>query len=189
MSENLRNYTKALYGFDHVVKLAAARTWARKSPCAGWTGKDVYEHAIGGVKMVHSFATTGKGPRSTPKLGDDPLGAWEKLRDSALEVLDRPGALQHDVHEPFGPEFGSMPMDAFIGFMGADLVIHTWDLARTAKVDERLDVGLTNMAFAAWKALPEAVLRSPGMFATRIKPPKGAVLQTRKFPNFAGRAV
>ena len=188
MSENLRNYTKALYGFDHVVKLAPARTWARTSPCVGWTGKDVYEHAVGGVKMVHSFATTGKGPRSTPKLGDDPLGAWEKLRDRTLEELDHPGALQRDVHEPFGPEFGSMPMDAFIGFMGADLVIHTWDLARTAKVDERLDAGLAKMAFAAWKALPEAVLRSPGMFTARIKPPKGAVLQTRML-NFAGRAV
>jgi uncharacterized protein (TIGR03086 family) len=159
MSENLRSYTKALFGFDHVVKLTPERAWARKSPCAGWTGKDVYEHAVGGVKMVHSFATTGKGPKSPPKLGTDPLGQWEKLRDGTLAALDDAGALHSEVHEPFGPEFGSMPMDAFIGFMGADLVIHTWDLARTAKADERLDPGLCTMAFAAWKALPEAVLR------------------------------
>lgn len=35
--------------------------------------------------------------------------------------------------DPFGPGFESMPIDALVGFMAADLVPHTWDMARTAK--------------------------------------------------------
>ena len=101
----------------------------------------MYEHVAGNLAMIKSFATTGKTPRSTPKLGKDPLAAWARLRDQTLESLDQPGVLQAVAHEPFGPEFGSIPMDLLVGFMAADLSVHVWDMARTAKVDERLDPG------------------------------------------------
>ena len=139
MSENLRTYTKAVYGFEHVLRLTSERTLARKAPCAGWTGKDVVEHVFGAVKMIQSFTTTGKAPKSMPKVGADPLAQWGKLRDATLEALDHEGALHRIANDPFGPDFGPMPIDALIGFMAADIVPHTWDLARTAKVDERLD--------------------------------------------------
>jgi uncharacterized protein (TIGR03086 family) len=188
MSENLRRYTKAVYAFDHVLKLTPEKAFARKAPCAGWTGKDVYEHAVGGVKMMHSFATTGRGPKSMPKLGADPLGAWGKLRDATLESLDHAGVLQSIANDPFGPDFGPMPMDALVGFMGADLAVHAWDLARTAKVDEQLDPALCKDTLATWKALPADVLRMPGMFAPAIKPGQGTDIQT-KLLNFLGRTV
>jgi uncharacterized protein (TIGR03086 family) len=188
MSENLRNYVKSIYGFDHVLRLMPEKALTRKAPCAGWTGKDVIEHAIGGVKMVQSFAATGKGPKSPPKLGPDPKGAWAKLRDATLAALDQPGALQAMVNEPFGPDFGSMPMDDFLPVMGADLIVHAWDLARTAKVDEQLDPALCKITMATWKGLPEAVLRSPGFFDPAVKSVKGADAQTRML-NFLGREV
>jgi uncharacterized protein (TIGR03086 family) len=138
--------------------------------------------------MVQSFTTTGKGPKTTPKFGADPQGAWAKLRDTTLAALDHPGALQAIAHDPFGPEFGPMPIDDLAGFIGFDLIVHAWDLARTAKVDDRLDPALCRAALAAWKTLPEDALRSPGMFAAAIKPAKGADAQA-KLLNFLGRAV
>ncbi len=188
MSENLRNYTKALYGFDHVLKLTPDRAWSRKAPCVGWTGKDVYEHAMGGVKMVHSFATTNTAPRSTPKLGANPLVAWERLRDQTITALDQPGVINSIANEPFGPEMGPFPIDTLVGFMGADLIVHAWDLARTAKVDERLDPALCKSTLAMWKSLPEEVLRGSGMFGAKVKSAKGADAQTRLL-NFLGREV
>lgn len=188
MSENLRNYTKALFAFDHVVKNAKPTTYKRRSPLDGWTGADVYEHALGGVKMVQSFAATGKAPRSTPKLGAKPLETWEKLRDQTLEALDREGVLQSVADDPFGPDFGPMPIDALIGFMAAELAVHTWDLARTAKVDERLDPGLVKYTNAVWRALPDGVLRSQGMMGPKVKVEKGADAQTRML-NYLGRTV
>ncbi len=188
MSENLRNYTKALFAFDHVLKNTKETAFKRKSPCAGWTGKDVYEHALGGVKMVQAHAATGAGPKSTPKLGANPLGTWEKLRDQTLEALDREGVLQATAVDPFGPDFGPMPIDALVGFMTADLAVHTWDLARTAKVDERLDPGLVKFTNSVWRALPDEVLRSQGMMGPKVKVEKGADTQTRML-NFLGRTV
>lgn len=188
MSANLRLYTSAVYAFDHVLKMAKPTVFTRKAPCAGWTGKDVYEHGIGNLAMIKSYATTGKGPKSSPKLGADPLGAWIKLRDQTLETLDHPHVLQSIAHEPFGPEFGSVPVDALLGFMAAELAVHVWDLARTAKVDDRLDASLVKHSMATWKSLPEEVLRMPGMFGAAIKPPAGADAQT-KLLSFLGRAV
>jgi uncharacterized protein (TIGR03086 family) len=188
MTTNSRLYVSAVYGFEHALKLAKPAAFNRQSPCVGWKGKDVYEHALGNLAMIKAFASTGKGPKSTPKFGADPLGAWVKLREQTLALIDDPAVLQSTAHTPFGPDFGDMPVDALVGFMAADLAPHTWDFARTAKVDERLDPALVKHTLAAWKGLPSEVLRSPGFMGAAIKPVAGADAQT-KMLNFLGRAV
>ena len=188
MSENLRNYTKAAFAFDHVIKSAKPIAYRRKAPCAGWTGTDVYEHGMGNLAMIRAFAETGKGPKSTPKIGKDPLGSWIRLRDKTLAALDEPEVLASTAAEPFGPGFGDMSVDDLVGFMAAELAVHTWDMARTAKVDERLEPALVKFTHAAWKSLGEDVLRSEGMFAPAIKPPAGADAQA-KMLSYLGRVV
>ena len=135
------------------------------------------------MKAVHAAATTGAMPKIWPKPGTDPAAAWAKLRDQTLEALDQPATL-HKVAETF---FGPMPVDNFIAVMSADLLIHTWDLARTAKVDERLDAQLCKSVLALWKTFPTAMLRSPNVFGALVKSLAGADTQTRML-NFAGRA-
>jgi len=188
MTTNSRLYVTAVYGFEHVLKLAKPTAFNRQSPCEGWKGKDVYEHALGNLAMIKAFASTGKGPKSTPKIGADPLGAWVKLREQTLALIDDPAVLNSIATAPFGPDFGDMPVDALVGFMAADLAPHTWDFARTAKVDERLDPALVKYTHAAWKGLPTEALRSPGFMAAAVKPAAGADAQT-KMLNFLGRAV
>lgn len=184
MSENLRNYTNALYAFDHVLKLAPAKAMDKKSPCDGWVGSDVVAHAIGGVQMVIAAATGGKPPAKSPKIGADPVGQYRKVRDQALASLDQPDVL-NSVAETF---FGAMPVDAFLAPMGTDLAVHAWDLARTAKVDEQLDPALIKWAAATWKSYPEAMLRSPGVLGPKVASVKGADAQTRLL-NWMGRKV
>jgi uncharacterized protein (TIGR03086 family) len=96
--------------------------------------------------------------------------------------------LQSTAHDPFGPEFGPMPVDALVGFMAGELAVHVWDMARTAKVDERLDASLVKHAHATWKSLPEDLLRSDGFFGPAVKPAAGSDAQT-KMLNFVGRTV
>lgn len=184
MSVNLRNYVKALYGFDHVIRLTRPAALARKSPCAGWKGIDVVAHALGGMKATLSAATVKKMPTSYPKVGADPAAQYAKLRDQTIEALDHPGVLDSVAVTFFGP----MPVDAFLGVMGADLIVHAWDLARTAKVDDRLDPALCKAALATWKTLPESMLRSPNVFGPALKPPPGADVQA-KLLAFLGRAT
>mgnify|MGYP002682591410 CR=1 FL=1 len=148
----------------------------------------MFQHLLGNLAMIKSYATTGKGPKGEPKIAADPIAQWDKLRDQTLATLDHEGALHRIAHEPFGADFGSMPVDALVGFMAAELTVHVWDMARTAKVDERLDAGLVKASAATWKSLPEPVLRMPGMFGVAIKPTAGADAQT-KLLGFLGRAV
>jgi uncharacterized protein (TIGR03086 family) len=188
MSENLRMFTKALYGFDHVARLLPDKAWDRKSPCDGWTARHVAGHVIGSVRIVESYAL-GKQPNmkalSDPVkvAGADPLAAFAKARDAALAALDRPGVL-NAVEPTF---FGAMPMDAFIKIMGADVVVHTWDAARAGRVDERLDAALCKTALGVYKQFPKDMLRQPGIFGPEVRPAQGSDAQT-KLLNFLGRS-
>ncbi len=183
MSSNLRNYVKTVYGFDHVMKLVPEKSLTKKSPCTDWKGIDVIEHVLGGLKAVHSAATTGAMPTKWPKPSSDPMAAWAKLRDQTLEALDQPNVLHKDAQTFFGP----MTVEMFLSFMTTDLLVHTWDLARTAKVDERLDSSLCKSAFTLLKTnMPESMLRQTGVFGPAVKPAKGADAQ-QKLLNFVGR--
>lgn len=170
MSENLRWYTKALYGFDHVVRLAPADGWDRRSPCEGWTARHVVGH-VTGVQRYLEALVRGQKPRVNPMVdphliaGDDPAAAWASARDSMLETLDHSGVLHRVVTSFRGEE----EVDDLIGFNVIDTTVHAWDLARAFGVDDRLDPGLVQRATAL--ALPVVdAMRSPMLFGDRVEP-------------------
>ena len=68
--------------------------------------------------------------------GDDPWASFRPIRDRYLEATDRPGALQ----TRFTSSVGEVTLDEYLGKMCPDTLIHTWDLARAAGVDDTLDV-------------------------------------------------
>jgi hypothetical protein len=70
-------------------------------------------------------------------------------------------------------------------FVTMDVLVHTWDLARTVGADERLDEESVRMAYEALKPM-DAVIRRPNVFAAKIDPPPGADTQT-EFLYFLGR--
>src|SRR5690606_33921516 len=140
MSENLRWYTKALYGLDHVVRLAPSDAWDSPSPCDEWSARDVIGHVIAVQRYLE--ATIGgldapMNPMVDPgrHAGDDPAAAWAAARDAMLTALDRPGVLRSRITTHHGDE----EVDRFVGSNVVDTTVHTWDLARSLGVDERLD--------------------------------------------------
>ena len=182
MSENLRNYTNALYAFDHVLKLTPDKALDKQSPCADWKGADVIIHTLWGIQYVTALASGGKPPAKGPKVGADPIAQFRKVRDQAIAALDQEGVLHKDV-DSF---FGTLPVDALLHPMGGDIAVHAWDLARTAKVDERLDPALVTWTMAAWKKFPDSMARQPGVLGPKVPSAKGADAQTRML-NFLGR--
>lgn len=182
MSANLRSFTTAIYGFEHVLKMTPSKALQRQSPCTDWKGADVIAHTLAAVTAVNRAATAGTMPKSLPKVADDPVVQWERLRDRTLTALDHPDVLGSTADTFFGP----LKVDTFIGVMGADILVHTWDLARTARVDDRLDPNLCRSTLRLWKSIPAELLRRPGVFGPPIKPPKDADAQT-KLLNFVGR--
>lgn len=178
MSENLRWYTKALYGMDHVVRLVPDDGWDRLSPCEGWTARHVIGHVIA-IQRYMLAVIQGVEPTMDPMTepnrhaGDDPAATWAAARDDILAALDHEGVL-HRVVKTFR---GEQQIDEMIGSNVADTTIHTWDLARAADVDDRLDPGL--VARACELILPVADdMRRPMVFGPRVDPPAGADAQT-----------
>lgn len=125
MSENLRTYVRALYGFDATVVRTATDAWANPSPCEGWTATDVVAHNVAMNRMIAGFAAgQGAAGAGHPSLSD-PVAEWRTSFAALVAALDREGSLQTVAKTPWG----EMPVDRFLGFAWVDPVIHTWDLA------------------------------------------------------------
>ena len=161
MTENLRIYTKALYGFDHVVRMVPASAWSNQSPCEGWTARDVLGHVIAVQGYVESLARGVEptlNPYGTPGdlAGSDPFRAWSVARESVLAALDAPGVLDHTVQTFRAEE----TVDNFLAWNVVDTLAHTWDLARAGRVADQLDDDL--VAHATEQATPViAAMRQP----------------------------
>jgi uncharacterized protein (TIGR03086 family) len=165
MSQNLRNYLIAVSGFEHTLRSVPANAWDNPSPCDGWTTKDVAGHAMAVINNVAARAGVGDemppfGDRPGDVAGDDPVATWYGVRGRLLEALDRAGALQIEIKS----SAGTMALDDFVGMMVGDAYIHTWDLARAAGIDERLDPTLIPVVMASLEARG-ASIRAPGRHA------------------------
>ena len=70
-------------------------------------------------------------------------------------------------------------------FVTMDLLVHTWDLARSIGADERLDESRVRRAFDVLRPM-DTMIRRPNFFGPKLDPPVGADLQT-EFLYFLGR--
>src|SRR4051794_13973557 len=164
MSENLRNYTTIMFGFEHVLRLVPAQAWTNPSPCDEWNARQVAGHAMGVVNNIAARAGVGTVLDPFANLdgiaGEDPLASFLPIRDRYLAATDRAGALQ----TRFTSSVGEVTLDEYLGKMCADTLIHTWDLARAARVDDTLDPGSVSRVTAAW-ADSTGPVRAPGRYA------------------------
>lgn len=132
MSQILRNYTKALYGFDAVVQRIPADRWDDPSPCEGWSAKDVVAHAAGVVDAIAEMARTGENSLpETPDPGDDPVGLWDAARDNVLDALDKPGV----IGKVGNYWFGEAKIEDILAFSQWDPLVHSWDLGQATGVE------------------------------------------------------
>lgn len=179
MSENLCWYTKAIYGFDHVVRLAPAGNWDRPSPCEGWTARHVVGHVLAIQRYVEASAR-GVEPTMNPMVdphthcGDDPASAWAATRDAVLAALDTPGALDVMLMTFRGEE----RIDDMIGLNIVDTTVHAWDLARALDVDTRLDPTLIDRCTELFLPLAD-IVRAPALYGDPVEVADGADAQTR----------
>ena len=187
MSANLRNYLVSIFGFEHVIRSVPASAWDNPSPCDKWTARDVTGHSMAVISNVASRAGVGDSadPFADPPgtfAGDDPLVTWYAVRDRLLTALDHRGALQTELKS----SLGTMTVDAFVGLMIADCTIHTWDLARAAGVDERLDPMLVDYVQRDLEQRKPEMLRAPHRYGEAVDATAEHDAQTRML-LFTGR--
>ncbi len=184
MSKNLRDYTKALYTVDGVVRRLKDFDWDSPSPNKEWTARQTLGHLIWGVRRMASAVRDEAPPPSQSEAeiaGDDPAASWSEAMDSVLEALDHKGVLDKVINTPFG----EMTVDDAIGTFFTEPLTHAWDIATAAGVDAALPPELTRRAMALLTAVGDAI-RGPGMFEEPID--VGEITdETERFLAFTGR--
>lgn len=184
MSENLRNYTRAVYTVDAVVNRMPTDAWDHPSPCDQWTAREVLGHFIWGMQNVTAAATGAPAPESRPEAvtaTDDPVATWRSTRDALLAALDQQGSLQTSFNGPFGPT----PIDGFLPIHTFDGILHAWDIAAAGGIDAHVPEDLAAAGHAALVSFGDGI-RHPGLFGPAVEVADDADVVTQ-FVACAGR--
>ena len=184
MSENLRNYTKAIYTVDGVVRRLGKSDWDNQSPNENWSARETLGHVIWGMRRMANAVRDLDPPAEQAEAdvaGVDPVATWEEVRDNLLEALDHRGVLSKEIVTPFG----TMTVDDALGTFFSDPLTHAWDIARSAGIDPALPPELTRKALVLLQAAGD-VLRGPGRLADPIEVDEVAS-DADKFIAFTGR--
>jgi len=175
MTQELRNYTKALYGFDAVIQRVPPDAWDADSPCDGWCARDVVAHAAGVMNAIETMALTGENALpATPDPGDDPVGLWDQSLDSLLEALDQPDTLRRRGNF----WFGESSINDILAFSVWDPLGHAWDLGQATGVEVRGSDDVADASMTVIGANAD-MLRSMGLMGDPVTVSDDAPAYTR----------
>jgi uncharacterized protein (TIGR03086 family) len=158
-----------------------ASAWSNPAPCAGGAARDIVRHLVAWVPA--GLGRSGLTFPAGPPVDDDPLGAWTALADALQAALDDPAVAARTFDA--GPP-GTLTVEAAIGMLVVgDVLVHTWDLATAAGLDDRLDTTVVHDMLVGMEPL-DAVLRASGHYGPLVEVPADADEQTRLIA-FTGR--
>jgi uncharacterized protein (TIGR03086 family) len=183
-ADTLDLYKRAIDEFGRYVKAVTDDQLHNSTPCTDWDVHDLLNHLVCETSWVAPLMA-GKTVDEVGDefegdlLGDDPVSAWESAKDAALDACGEEGALERVVHV----SFGDIPAEVYVAQLWADLLIHSWDLARGIEADDTLDPELVEICYAMSKPM-EDFLKTTGSFGEKIEPPEDADLQTKLLAVF-----
>lgn len=172
MEQVIEDHVRARRGFTAVVE--GVERWDGPSPCPEWDGRGIVEHVIGfhEVLLLRPLGTKADRPR------EDPVARW-KATDAALHEALTDDSLDRQVDGPMGETTPRAVLPA----LTADLLMHAWDLARSAGIDVDLDPDLAAAALEMGQEHAARLVRS-GMFAPPVDVPDDAPVQDRMLGQF-----
>ena len=181
MSEISERFRRVSAGFTARVEGVPEGGWESPAPCEGWVARDVVRHL---VEWVPGFfgERYGLDLGAVPSVDDDPAAAWAAVRDALQAALDDPEVAAREADGPMGRR-SLEDMAAMI--VVADVLVHTWDLARATGQDEALDPDEVAGMLAGMEPMDDAI-RGSGQFGPRVPVPDDADTQT-KLIAFTGR--
>ena len=151
------------------TRLAGVSDWNASTPCSDWDVRALVNHIVYELlwappllagKTVAEVGDQFEGD----VLGDDPGAAFESAVSGFLAAAGEPGVRDRTVHL----SFGDFPGDFYLSQIGADVLIHTWDLAKGADANDRLDAGLVDTVYE-FMAPQADMLAGSGVFGTPVE--------------------
>ena len=143
----------------------------KPTTCDDWTVRDLVDHAMHWQGMGGSVLGAGTAP------GQD----WSEVQPAMAAALQDPANLEGTVEQ-----FGDMPKQGLAGLVIADLLLHSWDLARSIGADETLPAEAAESTLMGLQRMPDPMLRGENMFGPAIEVADDASAQD-KLLAFTGR--
>jgi uncharacterized protein (TIGR03086 family) len=130
----LQAYSRLADRFGDVVDRLDDADWERPSPCDDWSAREVLRHVVSTQRDF--LAQRGVDASTAVDLQTDPRAAWHAHDDRVRALLNDPAVASREYDGVFGRTTVGASIVTFYGF---DLVVHRWDIAAAAGLDERLD--------------------------------------------------
>lgn len=173
MSEISERYRVRAAEFTRRVDAVPAGRWDDPSPCAGWSARDVLAHMLDNHHEMPGYA--GITLTVDTSVETDPRGAWTEARDKMQNLLEDPGRADAGYDGYFGRTSVSDTVDKFLG---CDLVVHAWDIARATGQDEKLPADEAATFFELMSPFGDT-LRMSGVCGPEVEVPAEASMQDR----------
>ena len=122
--------------------------WAGVSTCSDWTVRDILDHVVGGNRFAVASLDglpLGVAFISALSLGfeGEPVELYSVSAADQLRAFGSPEAFTRLVDHPMGQITGS----DFLNLRICDLVLHSWDIARSTRGREQIDDGLVEFVW------------------------------------------
>ena len=181
MSEIADRYRNVAEQFTKRVEAVPADAWDNPAPCDGWVARDVVGHLVEWLPGFF-FGTWDIATESIPSVTDAPVEAWAAVNSAIQRALDDPAVAQSERDVRFGRASFENTIDMICT---ADVLIHTWDLARATGLDETLDAVEVHRFVEGMEPMDQ-MLRDSGQYGPRVPVGPDADEQTRLIA-FLGR--
>jgi len=180
MSEVSERYRRLSDAFAAKVAAVPDNKWDAPSPCDDWTTRGVVQHVVDTQGLFLGFI--GKEPGAIPSVDTDPVGAWNAARAGVQRALDDPATAQTE-YDGF---FGTTTFEKSVNkFLCVDQVIHGWDLARAAGLDDH--IADEDIAYVREQAKTYGdAMRNPMVFGPEVDAP-GSASDQDKLLAYLGR--
>ncbi|HEX4702389.1 MAG TPA: TIGR03086 family metal-binding protein [Pseudonocardiaceae bacterium] len=147
--ERLATFDRAAAVATAVVAGIGTDQFDLPSPCDEWTVRGVLNHMVTGNLMTEAMVGGRPRPdRNVDRLGEDPPAAFAASVAGARAALTEPGLMERNVTTPLGEAPGSFLVQMRV----AELVVHSWDLAKATGQHTDLDPELAADVLAQWEA-------------------------------------
>jgi uncharacterized protein (TIGR03086 family) len=127
-------YRRLSTAFAQKVGAVPPGAWESESPCEEWTARQLLWHVVDVHARFQSLV--GRTVADHPSVEADPVGAFAAVRDQMQADLDDPHRRDEEYEGRFGRARWSDSVEGFVCF---DLVVHGWDLARAAGLDDTIE--------------------------------------------------
>ena len=181
MSEQADRYRKVSATFTQKVNEVPADAWDNPSPVDGWVARDVVGHLVEWLPAFF-FGTWDIEAEPIPSPATEPARSWAVLNETIQRALDDPAVAQSERDVRFGRASFESTIDMICT---ADVLIHTWDLARATGLDETLDAAEVHRFVDSMEPMDQ-MLRDSGHYGPRVPVGPDADEQTRLIA-FLGR--